>query len=66
MYEITPEKQAFGRARLVGWARNDHSLGYSMEEWLSNKEVLNYCYDYELEPKLLIHIAQWVWHPMNL
>ena len=65
MYEITPERQAVARARLVGWAHNDHGQGYSMLEWLENKEVLNYVYDYELDPKLLEHIAYWVWKPLG-
>lgn len=65
MYVITPERQAFARARLVWWAHNDHSQGYSMKDWLGSVEVLNYCYDYELDPKLLGHIAYWVWNPIK-
>ena len=65
MYEITPERQAVARARLVWWAHCDHDCGKSMQEWLDNKEVLNYVYDYELDPKLLEHIAYWVWKGLN-
>jgi len=42
-----------------------HYGGKSMLEWIEDEEVLNYCKDYELDPKVLDHIAYWVWRGLN-
>lgn len=57
--------QAKARRNLVASATSARYNGFSMLEWMENEEVLNYCKDNELDPKILEHIVQWVWKGIN-
>ena len=57
--------QAKARRQLVASASRAHQGGFSMLDWMEHQEVLNYCKQNKLDPKILEHIAYWVWKGLN-
>lgn len=63
--ESDHSRQKHARGQLVVWASIARNGGSSMQKWLDDQEVLNYCNDFKLDTNVLEHIAQWVWRPIK-